>query len=76
MRNITEVRWIESALWRVGEREHINLDLSSHQRPKARQTGLSFGLVFVTVVLGRWLLVFGVVFAVAAFGGKGRVFSF
>ena len=34
----------------VGEREHTNLDSSSHQRPKARQTGLSLGLVFVTVV--------------------------
>ena len=66
MHNIKEVRRIESTLWRVGEREHTNLDLSSHQRPKARQTGLSLGLVFVTVVLGRWLLVFaGVVFAVA-----------
>ena len=43
----------------------------------ARQTGLTLGLVFVTVVLGRWLLVFaGVVFAVATFGGGGRVFSF
>ena len=70
MRNIKEVRWIESTLWRVGEREHTNLDLSSHQRPKARQTGLSLGLVFVTAVLGRWLLVFaGVVFAVVTFGG-------
>ena len=77
MRNIKEVRWIESTLWRVGEREHTNLDLSSHQRPKARQTGLSLGLVFVTVVLGRWLLAFaGVVFAVVTFGGGGRVFSF
>ena len=38
-----------------GERTYCkNLDLSSHQRPKARQTGLSFGLEFVTVVLGRW----------------------
>ena len=46
MRNIKEVRWIESTLWRVGEREHTNPDLRSHQRPKARQTGLSLGLVF------------------------------
>ena len=70
MRNIKEVRWIESTLWRVGEREHTNLDLSPHQRPKARQAGLSIGLVFVAVVLGRWLLVFaGVVFAVVTFGG-------
>ena len=77
MRNIKGVRWIESTLWWVGEREHINLDLSSHQRPKARQTGLSLGLVFVTAVLGRLLLVFaGVVFTVVTFGGGGRVFSF
>ena len=54
-----------------------NLDLSSHQRPKARQTGLSLGFVFFTVFLGRWLLVFaGVVFAVVNSGGGGRVFSF
>jgi hypothetical protein len=76
MRNIKEVRWIESTLWRVGEREHTNLDLSSHQRPKARQSGLSLGLVFVTAVLGRWLIAFaGVVFAVVTFGGGCRVFS-
>ena len=61
-----------------GERTYCtNLDLSSHQRPKARQTGLSLGLVFVTIFLGRWLLVFaGVVFAVVTCGGGGRVFSF
>jgi hypothetical protein len=77
MRNIKEVRWIESTLWRVGERGHTNLDLKSHQRPKARQAGLSLGLVFVTVVLGRWLLVFaGVAFAVVTFGGGGRVLGF
>ena len=77
MRNVKEVRWIESTLWRVGEREHTNLDLSSHQRPKARQTGLSLGLVFVTAVLGRWHIVFaGVVFAVVTCGGGGRVFNF
>jgi hypothetical protein len=51
--------------------------LSSHQRPKARQTGLSLDLEFVTAVLGRWHLVFAeVVFAVVTFGGGGRVFSF
>jgi hypothetical protein len=77
MRNIKEVRWIESTLWRVGEREQTNLDFSSHQRPKARQGGLSLCLVFVDVFLGRWLLVFaGVAFAVVTFGGGGRVFSF
>jgi hypothetical protein len=33
--------------------------------------------VFVTAVLGRWLLVFaGVIFAVVTFGGGSRVFSF
>jgi hypothetical protein len=38
---------------------------------------LSLGLVFVTVVLGRWLLDFaGVAFAIVTFGGGGRVFSF
>ena len=57
-----------------GERTY---KLSSHQRPKASQTGLSLGLVFVTVFLGRWILVFaGVVFEVVTFGGGGRVFSF
>jgi hypothetical protein len=77
MRDVKEVGWIESTLWRVGERENINLDLSSHQRPKARQAGSSLGLLFITVVLGRWLLVFaGVVYAAVTFGGGGRVFSF
>jgi hypothetical protein len=38
---------------------------------------LSLVLVFITAILGRWLLVFaGVVFAVFTFGGGGRVFSF
>jgi hypothetical protein len=61
----------------VAEKEHTNLDLSSNQRPKARQACLSLGLVFVTIDLGRWLLVFArVVFAVFTFGGGGRVFSF
>jgi hypothetical protein len=61
----------------VGERNHTNLNFSFHQRSNARQTGLSLGLVFATVVLGRWLLVFArVAFAVEHFGGGDRVFSF
>ena len=33
--------------------------------------------MFVTVVLGRWLLIFaGVAFAVVTFGGGGRVLGF
>jgi hypothetical protein len=51
--------------------------LSFHQRLKARQTGLSLGLVFATAILGRWLPDFaGVFFAVVTFGVEDRVFSF